>query len=94
MLPLFEGDDLRRLAREITMATRFLRQAQAVRYALGPPPATWLQPYGRVRAASPRLLPLFSSGPGNLSLGPSPPFLSTRARLQKKTNTEPKGTAL
>lgn len=34
MLPLFEGDDLRRLAQEITEARSLLWQAQALRYAL------------------------------------------------------------
>lgn len=38
MLPLFEGDDLRRLAQEITKARSFLWLARAFRYALTWPP--------------------------------------------------------
>ncbi|XP_049555272.1 uncharacterized protein LOC117200901 isoform X1 [Orcinus orca] len=42
MLPLFEGDDLRRLAQEITKARSFLWQAQSFRCALQAAPPTCL----------------------------------------------------
>lgn len=38
MLPPFEGDDLRRLAQEVTTARSLLWQAQSLRYATQTPP--------------------------------------------------------
>lgn len=44
-LPLFEGDDLRRLAQEVTKARGLLKQAQALRYACKAAPSPgWAGP--------------------------------------------------
>lgn len=46
VLPPFEGDDLRRLAQEITKARRFLWKAQSCRYTLQAAPPTCLVALG------------------------------------------------
>lgn len=60
MLPLFEGDDLRRLAQEITKARSFLWLARAFRYALARPPQAWTPSEGGAPVQEP--LPCSSLG--------------------------------
>lgn len=94
-LPLFEGDDLRRLAQEITKAKGFLWQAQSIRYALQVGPLPCL-----IALAHPDLgpTPVMTPLPQELlharsrNLGIFLHLLFTRSQLQKKNNPEPKVT--
>lgn len=84
VLPLFEGDDLRRLAQEITKARSFLWLARSFRYALKRHPRPGLRRGGA--APVQELLPCFSLGirrpPSSIScpLGPN----SRRNRTQSQ----------
>eukprot|EP00069_Balaena_mysticetus_P019331 bmy_12042T0 len=76
MLPLFEGDDLRRLAQEITKARSFLWQAQSFRYALqAAPPTCLMAPAHPDPGAPSRQCPL-----GHDTLAPRAPALLLPAR--------------
>lgn len=106
-LPPFEGDDLKRLAQEITKARSFLWQAQSFRYALhaafpachlatahGNPGPPLEGPHPLWYPCSKGSCPASPSQPRNLGTRETIflHLVPTRSQLQKKNDGEPKVT--